>query len=294
MNEAQKHVYKPQNKVKLKFRLKDEGQQKFTRADTLGEEYTAERIAEQIKQLQQGRAVLDRLAEKKKPETVAPPTPVVTATITPNAVKPVSMPEQTEHIVSETNDVWAEIRDMRNADTMIADLEANGISSLDELKSFFWNTHHDDDHNKELDAIEKKINDVEKLIKKAQHCDELYPIYKEHKKLTGLKEKFYKKKHAEELEDFHKTANYLQKAVKKYNLPGNANRTLELQSLLIKLRDEYNALVPEHNAFLLKREIASKYTRKVRSYLADEHNKREREQSIKRTQNRRRNGFSLE
>lgn len=288
------YVYKPQNKVKLKFRLKDEGQQKFTRADTLGEEYTAERIAEQIKQLQQGRAVLDRLAEKKKPEPVAPQTPVVTATITPNAVKPVSMPEQTEHIVSETNDVWAEIRDMRNADTMIADLEANGISSLDELRSFFWNTHHDDDHNKELDAIEKKINDVEELIKKAQHCDELYPIYKEHKKLTGLKEKLYKKKHANELDDFHKTYNYISKAVKKYDLPGNADRTLELQSLLIKLRDEYNALVPEHNTFLLKKETASKYTRKVRSYLADEHNKREREQSIKRTQNRRRNGFSLE
>ena len=86
-----------------------------------------------------------------------------------------------------------------------------------------------------------------------------------------MKGKIFAKKHAEEFEDFHKTANYLQKAVKKYNLPGNANRTLELQSLLIKLRDEYNALVPEHNAFLLKKETASKYTRKVRSYLADEH-----------------------
>lgn len=258
------YVYKPQNKVKLKFRLKDEGQQKFTRADTLGVEYTAERIAEQIKQLQQGRAVLDRLAEKKKPEPVALPTPVVTATIAPNAVKPVSMPEPTE---PETNDVWAEIRDMRNADTMIADLEANGIASLDELKSFFWNTHRDDDHTKELDAIEKKINDVEKLIKKAQHCDELYPIYKEHKKLTGLKEKFYKKKHANELDDFHKTYNYISKAVKKYDLPGKADRTLELQCLLLKLKEEYNAFVPEHNAFLRKQAAASQYSRQVRNYL---------------------------
>lgn len=52
------YVYKPSNKVKLKFRLSGEGQQKFTRADTLGEDYTAERIAEQIEQIQKGRAVL--------------------------------------------------------------------------------------------------------------------------------------------------------------------------------------------------------------------------------------------
>ena len=282
------YVYKPQNKVKLKFRLKDEGQQKFTRADTLGEEYTAERIAEQIEQIQQGRAILDRLAEKKKHESVATSIATVTAPIKSNAVEPVPMPEPTE---PETNDVWAEIRDMRGSATMIADLEANGITSLDELKSFFWNTHHDDDHTKELDAIEKKINDIEKLIEKSKHCNELYPIYKEHKKLTGLKEKFYKKKHADELDDFHKTYNYISKAVKKYDLPGNADRTLELQCLLLKLKEEYNALVPEHNAFLRKQAAASQYSRQVRNYLdtkkQQERNKQYQER--KRSQQKKRN-----
>ncbi len=42
------YVYTPQNKVKLKFKLSGEGQQRFTRADTLGADYTPERITEQI------------------------------------------------------------------------------------------------------------------------------------------------------------------------------------------------------------------------------------------------------
>ncbi|MCI6583094.1 MAG: relaxase/mobilization nuclease domain-containing protein [Oscillospiraceae bacterium] len=268
-------VYTPNTKNKLKFRM--QGQERFTRAKTLGEKFTAENII----------AALEKL---HKPMENA----VADAVVTKPTEKPIEKPveEPVEEVVDE--DVWSAVRGMGNAEQMIRELEAGGVHSYKELYSFMWEHAHSDDHTKELDVLDKKIKDVNALVKKAQHYDELYKVYKENKKLTGLKGKIYAKKHAEELEDFHKTANYLQKAVKKYNLPGNANRTLELQSLLIKLRDEYNALVPEHNAFLLKKETASKYTRKVRSYLADEHNKREREQSIKRTQNRRRSGFSLE
>ena len=80
------YVYKPSNKVKLKFRLSGEGQQKFTRADTLGEDYTAERIAEQIEQIQKAKSVMERLAEKRKPEkVVAPPKPTVTPKTKPTA-----------------------------------------------------------------------------------------------------------------------------------------------------------------------------------------------------------------
>ena len=87
------YVYKPSNKVKLKFRLSGEGQQKFTRADTLGEDYTAERIAEHIEQIQKAKSVMERLAEKKKPEkVVAPPKPTVTPKTEP---KPTITPPTT-------------------------------------------------------------------------------------------------------------------------------------------------------------------------------------------------------
>lgn len=42
------HVYTPQNKVKLKFKLSGEGQQRFTRADTLGDEFEPNAIIETI------------------------------------------------------------------------------------------------------------------------------------------------------------------------------------------------------------------------------------------------------
>ena len=100
------YVYKPQNKVKLKFRLSGEGQQKFTRADTLGEEYTAERIAEQIEQIQKAQAVMERLAEKKKPEkVVAPPKPAVTPKPNPKPTQtvtaPTTSPSEPGHLISD-------------------------------------------------------------------------------------------------------------------------------------------------------------------------------------------------
>ena len=189
------YVYKPQNKVKLKFRLSGEGQQKFTRADTLGENYTAEKIAEQIEQIQKAQAVLERLSEKKKLEK-----PVATAPVTVTKTKPTAAPQtkpKNEYVykppiqeeldrifgVSDTatdkpvtakpagvkapekkEDVWAGIRGMRDSAQVIADLEASGITSLSELQSFFWNIKHNDDHTEELTELDKKIKSVDKLI----------------------------------------------------------------------------------------------------------------------------------
>ena len=56
-------VYTPQNKVKLKFRLSGEGQQRFTRADTLGDEFEPKAITETIDTAQK-KADTDELKEK--------------------------------------------------------------------------------------------------------------------------------------------------------------------------------------------------------------------------------------
>ncbi|MBR3667077.1 MAG: relaxase/mobilization nuclease domain-containing protein [Ruminococcus sp.] len=80
------YVYKPSNKVKLKFRLSGDGQQKFTRADTLGADYTAERIAEQIAEIQEklsaANVTPDMLIELPKPVAVPKPEPKPTQTVT--------------------------------------------------------------------------------------------------------------------------------------------------------------------------------------------------------------------
>ena len=64
------YIFTPRNKVKLKFRLKDEGQQRFTSADTLGENYTPERIAEQIAEVQKTLSAVHTFVENKTPEKI--------------------------------------------------------------------------------------------------------------------------------------------------------------------------------------------------------------------------------
>ena len=138
------YVYKPQNKVKLKFRLSGEGQQKFTRADTLGDEYTAQKLAESIQQIQNAQAIMGSLSEKKKPEKPAPVTvtkskPIAAPPTTPKTEYVYKPPTQEEldriFGVSDTvtdepviakpaevkapekkEDPWAEIRGMRDSD----------------------------------------------------------------------------------------------------------------------------------------------------------------------------------
>jgi hypothetical protein len=94
------YVYKPSNKVKLKFRLSGDGQQKFTRADTLGADFTPERIAEQIAEIQEklsaANVTPDMLIEPPKPVAVPKPEPKQTQAIT--APTP---PSEPGHLISD-------------------------------------------------------------------------------------------------------------------------------------------------------------------------------------------------
>ena len=98
------YVYKPSNKVKLKFRLSGDGQQKFTRADTLGADFTPERIAEQIAEIQEklsaANVTPDMLIEPPKPvvpKTEPKPTQTVTAPTKPKqSAEPETITETSE------------------------------------------------------------------------------------------------------------------------------------------------------------------------------------------------------
>ena len=67
------YVYTPKNKYKLKFKLSGDGQQRFTRAETLGEGFTVESITKQIAEIQEKLS-----AENVTPDMlIEPPKPVV-------------------------------------------------------------------------------------------------------------------------------------------------------------------------------------------------------------------------
>ena len=323
------YVYKPQNKVKLKFRLSGEGQQKFTRDDTLGDAYTAEKLAESIQQIRKAQAIMERLSEKKKPEKPVTPAPVTAPKTKPTAevsapttsteegqhianivldrmrekgitpptpapkpTQPVSPPKPVEVKVPEKKeDVWAGIRGMRDSAQIIADLEASDITSFSELRSFFWNIKHNDDHTAELSELDKKIKSVDKLIAMMKQRSDNSATYKEYQERSAFTQNRFRKKNAAAIDSYEEAVKYINEHIKDYYVGGKAPKQSELQAMSTELKKEYNALVPEHNAFLRKESAAKQYSRQVRKYLeTKEQQERDRQyQERKRSQQRKKN-----
>ena len=333
------YVYTPQNKYKLKFKLSGDGQQRFTRAETLGESFTVESITEQIAEIQEklsaANVTPDMLIEPPKPtQTVTAPTkPKQSAepeTITetsetakrkaaaeqvekffaahrarrqaqldmlnttainpkPEPSAPTPQPTPTESKAPEKKeDVWAEIRGMRDSDKMIADLEAGGITSLDDLRGFFWNFKHPDDHTDELAKLSAKIEPIDKLIAMMEQHSQNYATYKEYQERSAFTQKSFRKKNSAAIDAFEEADKYIAEHIKAYYIKGKPPKLSDLQAKSTKLKEKYNALVPEHNAFVTKRDTAHKYTRQVRNYLQNkEQQERNRQyQEKKRSQQR--------
>ena len=276
----------------------------------MGEEYTPERLVEQIAERQKFFAESYTIAEVKAP---TPSKPIITPTqpTTPKTnyvYKPptddefyrafgihldeVVEPKPTESKAPEKKeDVWAGIRGIRDSDKMIADLEAGGITSLDDLRSFFWNIHHDDDHTDELAVLDKKIKGIDKLLAMMKQRSDNSAKYKEYQGRSAFTQKSFRKKNAAAIDDYEKADKYIKEHIKNYLVDGKAPKRSELEQRLIELKSEYNALVPEHNAFIRRQNAASQYTRQVRNYLqSKEQQERDRQyQERKRTQQRKKN-----
>ena len=346
------YVYTPKNKYKLKFKLSGDGQQRFTRAETLGDGFTVESITEQIAEIQEklsaANVTPDMLIEPPKPVAVPKHEPKPTKTVTaptkpkqsaepetitetsetakrkaaaeqvekffaarrarrqaqldmlnassakptepkPELPTPIPQPTPTESKAPEKKeDVWAEIRGMRDSDEMIAELEAGGITSLDDLRGFFWNFKHPDDHTDELAELDKKIRGIDKLINMMKQHSQNYATYKEYQERSAFTQKHFRKKNAAAIDAFEEADKYIAEHIKPYYIKGKPPKLSDLQAKSTKLKEKYNALVPEHNAFVTKRDTAHKYTRQVRNYLQNkEQQERNRQyQEKKRTQQR--------
>ena len=298
------YVYTPQNKVKLKFKLSGEGQQRFTRADTLGDEFEPSAITETIETAQK-KAAAEEAMEKflaarrarqqaelallnRASAKPAEPTPTPTTTTKPTVAEPTAPKPIESKAPEKKKDAWAEIRGMRDSDKMIADLEAGGITSLDDLRGFFWNFKHPDDHTDELAKLRAKIEPIDKLIAMMEQHSLNYAIYKEYQERSAFTQKHFRKKNAAAIDAFEEADKYIAEHIKAYYIKGKPPKLVDLQAKSTKLKEKYNALVPEHNAFVTKRDTAHKYTRQVRNYLQNkEQQERNRQyQEKKRTQQR--------
>ena len=304
------YVYTPQNKVKLKFKLSGEGQQRFTRADTLGEEFEPEKIKATIDIAQKKAAATEQVEKffaarraRRQAELAllnqssaksAEPTPTPTVQPKPTIAEPTT-PKPTESKAPEKKeDVWESIRGMRDSDKIIADLEAGGVMSFSNLTGFFFNAHHPDDHKDELAKLKKKFTAIDTLIAKMKKRDELAPVYKEYKGKSGWSQSRFKKKNADTIEEYEQADKYIKKHIKKYAVDGKPPTILDLMGKSNDLKAEWNRLNVEHTAYITKRDTAAKYTRQVRQYLNEQVMKREREKSRQRVQAKNRNKNTLE
>lgn len=169
---------------------------------------------------------------------------------------------------------------MRNADTIISDLESGGITSLRELRSFFWNFHHDDDHTDELAELKTKIKAIDKLINMMKQRSKHSDTYKEYRECSAFRQKSFRKKNAESIDSYEQADQYIKEHIKDYAVDGKALKRSELEKMLTDLKMEYNALVSEHNTFLKKKAAAAPYLKTVRTYLENQ-KKQERDKQYR-------------
>ena len=80
--------------------------------------------------------------------------------------------------------------------------------------------------------------------------------------------KSFRKKNAAAIDAFEEAdKQYIAEHIKPYYIRGKPPKLCDLQAKVTKLKEKYNAPVPEHNAFVTKRDTANKYTRQVCNYL---------------------------
>ena len=91
--------------------------------------------------------------------------------------------------------------------------------------------------------------------------------YKEYQERSAFSQKHFHKKNAAAIDAYEEADKYITEHIKAYYVKGKPPKQSDLQVQSDKLKKKYNALVPEHNAFLRRQRAASQYTRQVRNYL---------------------------
>ena len=161
-------VYQPDKKVNLKFRIS--GQQKFTRASTLGYYYTLESIQKRIRNYTYHRS---------------------------NIIN-------TNKFEAKGLQCWADIQNMKNVADMINMLEGYNIKSTEELKPKANVIMAERASlSSTLDDMRKKINDISDRIELVRTFKRTKPFHDEYKTLSPRKKKKFAEENAPPLERFH-------------------------------------------------------------------------------------------
>ena len=201
--------YRPERKISLKFKL--DGQERWSRAKTLGWYYEPEQITERIKIC---------CAAKRKS---------------------VIIDTSSERIQqSKALERWADIRNMKNVSCMINKLEEYNIHSTEELKKRS-NTELAKKmmYVGKIDALDKEIKELESKISIIKKYLEMRKYAKEYHETTGFfKKRKYEKDHAYDLEEYAE----LREQVKAFVEDGKLPKIEKLEERLRECRQSYAEL----------------------------------------------------
>lgn len=320
------YVYKPNNKVSLKFRMK--GQQRFTRGDTLSEYYTAEKLADFIefnqKMIAQKQAAAEpvaapkpKAAEVPKPKPTSPAVPkpqTAPSVITPPKTEPTdrvvitaeeflsgatSQDEPTTNVEtiekpSEKKEVkadpWKKFGAYGYGEDDIKKLKKIGIKSYEQLHNMMYRSG--EDLGDTLNHLWDDVMHLDTLVRYMQTRDRLQPIKTASDSKTGWLKSHYDKKHHDELYDYGAAVIYIKEHIDEYKDENGKKPTLKaLEAKLDAMKKEWDQLDRVNNAHHAQYSIIRPYITRIRSLEMAEQNKRAVEQSRQKTQTRKKNTY---
>ena len=209
------YVYRPENKITLKFRLK--GQQKFCRARTLGWWYDEPQIRRRIEQYQQIK-------------------------------NGYSFEHKKSHFIDTSNDKfqsakylerWADIQNMKEASKLLNYLSEHGFSSQEELEDTSIKKYGERVQLvAELNALQNKIDEISQTIKLIQAYFKYKPYNDDYKRAFNKKK--YEKENAAALKKYNSIREQLSAQFPDKHIP-NIEQLYDDRAELISQRNEKNS-----------------------------------------------------
>ena len=221
-------VYNPEHKIDLKFRM--EGQQKFSRAKTLGWYYETEQIKKRI--------------DLYHSEFVYHPRTRIIDT------------GQHKFIDSFGLNRWAEIQNMKEASRVINVLTKYQAETEGQLEMAAMTEHaRQGKLVQELNDLSKEIDIISDHIRLRKTCEKLKPFHEEWKSKGKFFQKGYRKKYETEISQYIESKATLKAAYPDSKVP-SLEEMSEKKKALLRERSEKNNEYNEIKATLKEVEFA--------------------------------------
>lgn len=221
-------VYQPDKKVSLKFRM--QGQERFTRAKTLGYYYLPETIQRRIRQFSEHRKYI---------------------------IEPIKIDNKAfQH--------WADLKNMQNVAQMINLLESYNVHSTSELKPTTMSVMIQRGMLAQtLENLDSRIDSLSQQIELVRTFQRCKPVHDEYKSLSSRKQKKFVNKNAPTLSEYQSAGAMLKSLYPDGKFPSESSLDRQRQALF----DECTKLYAEYNSLKKKYADLDKASKIIKEYL---------------------------